>query len=105
MPPSSPVPRSASRPASKRKRSKLEIKRERVIFGAIQAQLKGPKYCAALDNGQLPIPLEWREDGRPTTYAAAYKCGPPWAKKIQDEKHRYQLRYDSLSAAQRESII
>ena len=116
MPPSSPafnisvnaapsVPRSASRPASKRKRSKLEIKRERVIFGAIQAQLKGPKYCTALDNGQLPIPLAWREDGCPDTYVAAYKHGPPWQKKIQDEKHRYQQRYDSLPAAKRESII
>jgi hypothetical protein len=116
MPPSSPafnisvnaapsVPRSASRPASKRKRSKLEIKRERVIFGAIQAQLKGPKYCAALDSGQLPIPLAWQGDGCPDTYAAAYKHGLPWQKKIQDEKHRYQRRYDSLSAAERESII
>jgi len=96
----------AARPSRKPKQlSKQELRRKAVIFGAIQAKLKGPKYCAELDRRSLPIPAAWTEDGCPSKYAEAYNRGDPWRKKIHDEKHRFTVEYERIPAAQREMTI
>ncbi len=51
-------------------------------------ELKGSKYCGALDERKIPIPLTWRQQGCPATYSAAYHH-ENWRKRIQDEKHRH----------------
>ena len=79
---------SARAPARSVKRRKL-IKRDTVIFAAIKIGLKGPRYCSFLhERGVRP---NWR-DGAPASYPQAYKIGPPWPKKIQDEKTRARAR-------------
>jgi hypothetical protein len=88
-----------------KKRPRRSTARDRVIFGAIQAGMKGPHYCAELDERKLPIPAAWIEEGCPSTYQEAYRRGQPWRKRIQNEKHKSQEKYDKLSPAQRESII
>lgn len=82
-----------------------EKQRRKVIFGAIQARDKGPKYCKTLDGRKLAIPAEWIQDGCPNTYADAYKRGQPWRKRIQDEKSRYKKKYDETSAAESEKLL
>jgi len=82
-----------------------EKKRRKVIFGAIQANDKGLKYCKTLDERNLAIPAEWRQGGCPKTYTDAYKAGQPWQKRIQDEKSRYKKKYDETPAAEREKLL
>lgn len=89
---------SARVPARSTKPRKL-LRRDTVIFAAIKIGHKGPRYCSFLhDHGIKP---QWR-DGAPTSYPQAYKTGPPWPKKIQDEKTRARTRMklyaDSLFA-------
>jgi len=88
-----------------RRKTKLQEKREGVIFAAIQAELKGPKYCGSLDRGGLGPPVSWVSEGCPRTYSAAYKAGCPWQKRIQDEKHRFKIKYERTAPAERERLI
>ena len=88
---------------AKRKKGKLELKREGVIFGAIQARLRGLKYCAELDRKRLAIPAAWMENGCPNTYVEAYKRD--WSKRIQDEKHRFKVKYANTNGPQLEKTI
>lgn len=81
-----------------------ERKRRTVIFGAIDAGLRGPKYCNLLDERSLRIPIKWKEEACPDTYTKAYriKC---WQKRIQDEKCRYRKQFDKTPASERQAII
>jgi hypothetical protein len=85
--------------------SAAEKKRRRVIFGAIQAGARGPKYCKILDGRNLTICADWIESGCPKNYADAYKAGQKWQKRIQQEKYRYKKKYDQTSAAEREKQL
>jgi hypothetical protein len=59
------------------------------MFAAIKLGHKGPSYCSFLHvHGIKP---RW-PDGDPTSYPQAYKIGPRWQKKIQDEKTRAGAR-------------
>ena len=87
----------AGRRRSIRPQSPDERKRERVIFGAIQLKLRGLRYCSHLDSKNLLAPERWRLEGWPNKYSSAYKQSEKWRKRIQDEKHRFQLRYDNES--------
>ncbi len=108
--PSSAQPETADRkvqpaPAKRNaKKTRTESHKTAVIFGAIQMCLKGPKYCAALDNRKIRLPDRWVEEGCPDTYAQAYK-EPQWRKRIQDEKCRYGEKYHQTPAHEREAII
>jgi len=96
-----------SRPGqAKRKTSKTkaQLHKTAVIFGAIQSGLTGPKYCISLDDRKVRLPNDWKEEGCPDTYAQAYK-DKQWRKRIQDEKCRYREQYEKTSARERESII
>jgi hypothetical protein len=88
-----------------RKRTKLQIRRDGVVFGALQAELKGLKYCSHLDRCRIRPRQEWQSDGCPDTYSAAYKQGKIWQKKIQDQKHRFFLRYNDTPLTERERLI
>lgn len=88
----------------KAKVSKKQLRRTEVIFGAIQAGLRGPRYCSDLDGRRLSPPEPWKEDGCPDTYTLAYR-DIRWRKRIQDEKHRYGKQYKEASASEREAII
>jgi hypothetical protein len=80
-------------PARSTKLRKL-LKRDAVIFAAIKIGHKGPRYCSFLhEHGIKP---QWPE-GAPTNYPHAYKIGPPWPKKIQDEKTRAGARMKRYS--------
>ena len=84
---------SARMPARPTKLRKL-LKRDTVIFAAIKIGHKGPRYCSFLhEHGIKP---QWPE-GAPTSYPRAYKIGPPWPKKIQDEKTRAGARMKRYS--------
>ena len=76
------------------------VKRDSVMFAAIRMGLKGAKYCSFLhEHGIRP---NWL-DGSPASYPQAYKFGPPWPKKIQDEKTRARARlklYDPSTLAE-----
>jgi hypothetical protein len=85
-------------------KAKRPKRRDTVIFGAIQAGLKGPKYCALLDQRNAQLPSAWTDEGCPDTYAEANRS-PKWRKRIQDEKCRYRRVYEKLSAQEREAII
>jgi hypothetical protein len=101
------IPDLRNKPTTKRTSkplSKSETERRRVIFGAIQAGLKGPKYCSELDLRGLPVPLPWKEHGCPETYTQAYRDAR-WSKRIQDEKCNYRERFDQASPSDREAII
>lgn len=94
------------RTMSKRKAlTKAEIQRRIAIFGAIQARFKGPKYCKILGERKLPIPSAWTESGCPAKYVDAYKADAKWQKRIQDEKSRYQKKYDQTPPAEREKLL
>ena len=84
--------------------SQAEKRRRQVIFGAIQAHLKGHKYCSELDLRRLPLPLAWKDQGCPDTYVQAYK-DPIWRKRIQDEKCTLRERFDQTPPREREAII
>jgi hypothetical protein len=75
-------------PARSIKRRKL-VKRDTVMFAAIKIGFKGPQYCSFLHDHR--IRPKWA-DGAPVSYPQAYKMGPPWPKKIQDEKTRARAR-------------
>lgn len=79
-------------------------RRTQVIFGAIQAGLKGLRYCAELDRRKLQPLASWAENGWPGTYVSAYK-DPNWQKPIQDEKTRHTRKYAALSSREQEAII
>jgi hypothetical protein len=87
------------------RQNKAQLNRQRVIFGAIQAGLKGLKYCHELDRKRLSVREIWIEEGCPRSYAEAYRAGEPWKKKIQDEKSRHHSTYDELTDKEREKII
>src|SRR5919108_883690 len=76
-----------------------------VIFGAIQARLKGLEYCRYVDGCGIRPPAKWQAEGCPSTYVAAYQQGQPWRKKIQDQKHRSALSYERTSQVERERLI
>lgn len=99
-----PVPE-RTRKKRRTTKSKAQLKRAQVIFGAIQAGLKGLKYCGELDSKKLQILADWKDTGCPNSYGAAYKQGEPWRKRIQDEKYRHQVMYDAESPKERERII
>jgi hypothetical protein len=80
-------------PARSTKQRKL-VKRDTVIFTAIKLGHKGPRYCSFLH--EYGITPQWPE-GAPTSYPQAYKIGPPWPKKIQDEKTRAKARMKRYS--------
>jgi hypothetical protein len=79
-------------------------KKLRVIFGAIQSKLRGPKYCAELDRRGLSPTPGWKEEGCPETYTQAYRH-TGWRKRIQDEKYRFSRQYDATPSLEREAII
>ena len=93
------------RRAKGQERSALRLKRDGVIYGAIQAGLKGVQYCKYLDDSCLSLLPEWRAAGCPDTYTKAYRGGEPWRKKIQDEKTRAKRVYDQTTCGEREKII
>jgi hypothetical protein len=98
---------STSKPKATRKvkpPSRSEMKRRAVIFGAIQAGLKGEKYCSALDGRRVQLPGNWIEDGCPDTYTQAYK-DKRWRQRIHDEKSRYRERYGDTPPGELEAII
>jgi hypothetical protein len=103
-PSSDQVSHSAAGP-SRRRVTVAVNKRLAVIFGAIQAKLKGMDYCKKLDAERISIPGRWTDNGCPSTYVGAYQLAAPWRKKIQDEKHRFKRKYDSVPAPQREKLI
>jgi hypothetical protein len=84
--------------------TKSQRHRTVVIFGAIQSNLKGQKYCAALDGRKVRLPDGWKEEGCPDSYVLAYKV-PQWRKRIQDEKSRHRKQYDKTPRKEREAII
>ena len=92
------LPRRETRKTSK------PSKRTAVIFGAIQSDIRGPKYCAALDARSLKLPDQWIEEGCPNSYVLAYKDAR-WRKRIQDEKCRYRKKYLETPDQEREKII
>ena len=104
-PPEAAGGKSAMSPRSgKPAKAKRPKRRDTVIFGAIQAGLKGLKYCALLDQRKAQLPSAWTDEGCPDTYAEANRS-PKWRKRIQDEKSRYRRVYEKLSAQEQEAII
>jgi hypothetical protein len=79
--------------------------RRKVIFGAIQTGLKGPKYCKILDERKLPVPTAWTAEECPPKYVDAYMVGTKWRKRIQDEKSRYQRKWDQTPPQEREKQL
>ncbi len=92
------------RTKKKSNKSRSQLRKMAVIFGAIQSNLIGPKYCAALDARKVIPPDRWREEGCPDTYRLAYS-DKRWEKRIQDEKYRYGRQYHQTPAHEREAII
>ena len=86
------------------KLSKAEMERRRVIFGAIQARLKGKEYSSELDSKRLQIPPEWKERGCPNTYRDAYR-DPYWRQRVQDQKTTYREKFDATPKSELEAII
>jgi hypothetical protein len=79
----------APEPIKKGRKRRNPGKRDTVIFTAILAGFKGPRYCSFLDKyGTRP---KWSDSG-PATYLKSYQVGFPWRKKVQDEKTRAKLR-------------
>ena len=89
----------------RRSRSRAALKQDGIIFGAIQAGLKGLQYCRHLDRHNIPVSERWKADGCPDTFAKAYKRGEPWRKKIQDQKHRMTQKFQATPRGQREELI
>lgn len=87
---------SQRRATKQRTPSNAERKRREAIYGAVQAKLKGLKYCRILDSRNLQPPQVWIDEGCPEKYAAAYASGKKWQKRIQDEKYRYQKKLAPL---------
>jgi hypothetical protein len=85
-------------------RTKTQLQKTAVVFGAIQLGLKGRKYCALLDARKTRLPDRWREEGCPDTYMQAYRDAY-WQKRIHDEKYRFQEQYDKTPLHEREAII
>jgi hypothetical protein len=97
-----PVPRQKN----KKKPSPLERQKRSIIFGALQSNLEGRHYCIKLDQKGLLVPLEWKSEGCPDTYANAYMVpSGVWRKRIQDEKSRYRKKYNQSSPTEREKSI
>ena len=63
-------------------------KRAQVIAELSASGLQGLDYCRAMDKARISVPIEWREDGCPAKYTAAYLNGPRSKKRIQQEKWR-----------------
>ena len=64
---------------------------EQKIWDVIEqggASLKGEMYCRELARAGVKPPMTWRDDDCPSSYLKAYAEGPPWRKRIQDEKSR-----------------
>lgn len=72
------------RSLSAQDQSRRETIRDLALMG-----LKGRKYCQAMDERKVPIPVSWVRDDCPKTYCAAYDNGEQWRKRIQDEKFRH----------------
>jgi hypothetical protein len=102
-----PAPANGKSPSNCRKKvlTKAEILRRKVIFGAIQMSLKSLKYCTVLDERRLPVPTAWTEYECPPKYVDAYRTDPIWRKRIQDEKSRYQRKYNQTSPREREKQL
>ena len=94
----------ADRAKRKSHKTKSQLHRTGVVFGAIQSGLKGRKYCVALDERKVRPPDNWIEEGCPGSYAQAYRV-TSWRKRIQDEKCRYRQQYENTSTRERERII
>jgi hypothetical protein len=92
------------RATKKPTQSKTQLRKTSVIFGAIQSGLKAQKYCAALDERRLQLPIHWIEEGCPSTYVQAYREAK-WRKRIQDEKSRYRKEYEMTPVQERETLI
>lgn len=87
-----------------RSKSKAQLYKTGVIFGAIQSGLKAQKYCATLDERRVRLPTQWTEDECPSTYAQAYREAK-WRKRIQDEKSRHRVEYERTPVQEREKLI
>jgi hypothetical protein len=94
----------AGRATQKPTQSKTQLHKISVIFGAIQSGLKAQKYCAALDERRVRLPIHWIEEECPPTYVQAYREAK-WRKRIQDEKSRYREEYEMTPVHKRESLI
>jgi len=92
------------RATKKTARSKTQLRKTGVIFGAIQSGLKALKYCAALDARRVQLPNHWIEEECPSTYLQAYR-EVKWRKRIQDEKSRYREEYEMTPVHEREALI
>jgi hypothetical protein len=102
-PPVAGVRKSASA-MQKTNKSKAQLHKTGVIFGAIQSGLKAQKYCATLDDRRVPLPTQWIENECPSTYAQAYREAK-WRKRIQDEKSRYRVEYEITPVQKLEMLI
>jgi len=92
------------RATKKPTQSKTQLRKTSVIFGAIQSGLKAQKYCAALDERRVRLPIHWIEEECPSTYVQAYREAK-WRKRIQDEKSRYRVEYEMTPVQERETLI
>ncbi len=81
----------------KAKKKRKPVKRDTVLFAAILAGLKGPKYCSFLE--KHGIRTKWSDSGH-ASYPKSYQAGDPWRKKIQDEKTRARLRMNKYASSE-----
>ena len=84
-----------ARKSTRRTLTKLEKRKRKVIFEAIEFGLTGEDYCEELDKSNVSVPATWIAEGCPRSYSIANLEGR-WEKRIQDEKHRFNLKYRAL---------
>lgn len=77
---------------SYKRKSAKQMDRERQMRFVIQKGVKGLEYCRLLDQEGIKPPPTWKDEACPATYTEAYKSGPKWQKRIQDEKSKLSLR-------------
>jgi hypothetical protein len=82
----------------KQQKSSTEVKRQEIIFAAIQEGLKGKSYCAKLDEHKVKPSKRWKT--WPGTYLKAYTEFPleirnAWRKKIWNERNKHKDKLDS----------
>jgi hypothetical protein len=62
--------------------------REKKISEIIRRGAKGPQYARELKSSRVMPRRSWVQAGCPSDYVSAYKKGPPWRQRIQNEKSK-----------------